>query len=136
MAVFIFYKFIFPMGELQPSGQLQNSNEFNYAYHLFLFLVRISYIALTLCIFVWISKRYLITRNNEIVYRHIATVLKTFKSFYETAEKEHKGLVLMEAAKVVFPAPLEKTVETQMDSAKMLDVVRLLSQATNKGTQP
>ena len=54
-------------------------------------------------------------------------MLNSFRSFYDTAEKDHKGLVIMEAAKVIFPAPTDKHADMQLDGAKMLDILTLLS---------
>ena len=51
-------------------------------------------------------------------------------------DENHKSLVLMEAAKVIFPAPSDKNSDTTFDAAKMLDVVKLLSQTATKKAEP
>lgn len=120
-ASIIFYLYIFPL------GRESFSKDFSYAEHLFVFLIRISYVALVVFVFIWVSKRYLVARNNEILYRHITTMLNSFRSFYDTADSAHKGLVIMEAAKVIFPAPIDRSADMQLDGAKMLDIVKILS---------
>ncbi|WP_374281832.1 hypothetical protein [Desulfovibrio sp.] len=98
----------------------------------YLYAERIPIIAILLAFFVWVSKRYSIAREKELIYRHLATTLHVFKAFYKTAEPAHKSLVLMEAAKTLFPAPIDANVSKRPDGEKMLDVVNLLSKAVVK----
>ena len=117
----IFYKYIFPL------GMMAFSKDFSYSEHIFVFLIRFSYVALVLFVFIWVSKRYLVARNNEITYRHLTTMLNSFRSFYETADNDHKGLVVVEAAKVVFPAPTDKYADMKIDEARILDILKILA---------
>lgn len=88
---------------------------------------RIPVVVISLIFFVWVSKRYAIAREKELIYRHLATTLHVFKAFYKTAEPEHKRLVLLEAAKTLFPAPIDKNTSKLSDSGNLLDVVKILS---------
>jgi hypothetical protein len=99
---------------------------------LYLYAERIPIIALLLAFFVWVSKRYAIAREKELVYRHLATTLHVFKAFYKTAEPEHKSLVLMEAAKTLFPAPIDNNTGKLPNGGNLLDVVKILSKAAAK----
>lgn len=108
---------------------LEEKTPFNLLY---LYAERIPVIAILLCFFVWVSKRYTTAREKEVVYRHLATTLHVFKSFYKTAEPEHKSFVIMEAAKVLFPAPIDNNINKSPDSKKMLEVVKILSKALAK----
>lgn len=106
------------------------SNKYHEA--LYVFVVRMPTIFILLLGFSWVSKRYIAAREKEIVYRHIASTLHTFKSFYGAVDESHKSLVLMEAAKVIFPPPSEKDSTASYDGARMLDVVKLLSKAASQ----
>ena len=94
--------------------------------------IKIPTVLVLLLSFSWASKRYSSARDKEMIYRHIASTLHTFKSFYNSVDENHKSLVLMEAAKVIFPAPSDKNSDTNIDAIKMLDVVKLLSQTASK----
>lgn len=110
---------------------LNNFNEILYS-----LIIKIPTVLVLLLSFSWASKRYASARDKEMIYRHIASTLHTFKSFYSSVDENHKSLVLMEAAKVIFPAPSDKNSDTTFDAAKMLDVVKLLSQAATKKAEP
>lgn len=99
---------------------------------LYLYAERIPIIALLLAFFVWVSKRYAIAREKELIYRHLATTLHVFKAFYKTAEPEHKSLVLMEAAKTLFPAPIDNNTSKLPNGGSLLDVVKILSKTVAK----
>ena len=99
---------------------------------LYLYAERIPIIALLLVFFVWVSKRYAIAREKELIYRHLATTLHVFKAFYKTAEPEHKSLVLMEAAKTLFPAPIDNNTGKLPNGGNLLDVVKILSKTVAK----
>lgn len=106
---------------------LNNFNEILYS-----LIIKIPTVLVLLLSFSWASKRYASARDKEMIYRHIASTLHTFKSFYNSVDENHKSLVLMEAAKVIFPAPSDKNSDTTFDAAKMLDIVKLLSQTATK----
>ena len=112
---------------------LEEKTPFNLLY---LYAERIPVIAILLGFFVWVSKRYTTAREKEVVYRHLSTTLHVFKSFYKTAEPEHKSFVIMEAAKVLFPAPIDNNISKSPDSEKMLEVAKLLSKAIGKKDGP
>lgn len=108
------------------SANLMNIEYKTYLNLLYSFAERLPVIIILLVFFVWISKRYAISRDKEIVYRHLAMTLHVFNAFYKTAEPDHKSLVLMEAAKTLFPAPTDNKSGDASDNAKMLDVLKLL----------
>lgn len=109
--------------------ELQNKTYFDLLY---LYAERIPAIAILLAFFVWVSKRYSIAREKEIIYRHLATTLHVFKAFYKTANPEHKSIVLMEAAKTLFPAPVDSSAGKFSSGEKMLDGVKLLSKVVTR----
>lgn len=97
---------------------------------IFLLLIKISAVIIYIFSFVWAAKKYGLARDNAIVYRHLETVLDTFKYFYETSGDEHRGIIMMEAVKAVFPAPVENRKNSQLNNAEVLDVVKLLTRQT------
>ena len=58
--------------------------------------------------FFWVSNQYIKSVNRENIYKHLASTLTTFNTFYETAGSEHKSIILLEAAKILFPPPKMK----------------------------
>lgn len=138
ISVFMILFMIFLLNDISNKIiAIVDKNDINYINQsLILIVVRFPLVIVSFFSFIWIARRYTIAREKEIFYRHIASALLTFKSFYSTADHEHKGLVLMEAAKTIFTPPIEKNSEPQVDSAKMLDIVKLLSQTAAKHSEP
>ena len=131
--VILLYLYYFNKLIISDDGKIL-LNSFNEV--LYSLIIKIPTVLILLLSFSWASKRYASARDKEMIYRHIASTLHTFKSFYNSVDENHKSLVLMEAAKIIFPAPSEKSSDTTIDAAKMLDIVKLLSQTATKKGEP
>lgn len=132
----IFIVFFNPCGLLFSVKNYMNTTITSPYDELFIkYIVRMPFVVFFFFSFFWASRRYIKSRELHITYRHLGTLMTTYKAFYDHAKENDKSLVLLEAVKTAFPAPVDRKTEASLDNVKMFDVLKLMLESMKKPEQ-